>query len=43
MEYSENCIFWRYKVIADLSRPMLDKIGEENNIISKVSNGYYTG
>ena len=28
-KYSENCMFWRYKVIADSSRPMLDKKGEE--------------
>ena len=28
-EYSENCMFWGYKAMADLWRPMLNKIGEE--------------
>ena len=28
-EYSEKCMFWGYKVMADLWRPMLNKIGEE--------------
>ena len=25
----KNCIFWRYKVMEDLSRPVLGKIGEQ--------------
>ena len=29
-EYSENCMFWRFKVMADLWRPMLNKCRRRN-------------